>query len=58
MPNNNRHLHIGSGGRFSRGDATALKFFEVVAPTVEHGSYVGTLAVSYNHLTLPTIYAV
>lgn len=43
MPNNNRHLHIGSGGRFSRGDATALKFFEVVAPTVEHGSYVGTL---------------
>lgn len=43
MPNNNRHLHIGSGGRFSRGDATALKFFEVIAPTVEHGSYVGTL---------------
>lgn len=52
MPNNNRHLHIGSGGRFSRGDATALKFFEVEAPTVEHGSYVGTL-VKYPKMGVP-----
>ncbi len=42
MPNNNRHLHIGSGGRFSRGDATALKFFEITTPT-DGGDHVGQL---------------
>lgn len=42
MPNNNRHLHIGSGGRFSRGDATAFKFFEITTST-DGNSHVGVL---------------
>ncbi len=33
LPNNERHLHIGSGGRFSRGDATALRLYEVADTT-------------------------
>ena len=42
MLNNNRHLHIGTNGRFSRGDATALKFFEMKAVEGTN-NYVGTL---------------
>ena len=35
LPNNERHLHIGSGGRFSRGDATALRLYEVADTTAK-----------------------
>ncbi len=43
LPNNERHLHIGSGGRFSRGDATALRLYEV-ADTTATGSITCTEA--------------